>query len=69
MAQHISRKDLKKDEIRETLVSGVESVASHQQAMWIVIIGGAGGGAGCFGLEHLCAAADGARLPWRWMMG
>ena len=37
MAQHISRKDLKKDEIRETLVSGVESVASHQQAMWIVI--------------------------------
>ena len=37
MAQHISRKDLKKDEIRETLVSGVESVASHQQALWMVI--------------------------------
>ena len=36
MAQHILRKDLKKDEIRETLVSGVESVASHQQALWIV---------------------------------
>ncbi|HET6145147.1 MAG TPA: tetratricopeptide repeat protein [Candidatus Acidoferrales bacterium] len=38
MSDHISRRDLKKDEIRETLVAGVESVASHQQAMWIVII-------------------------------
>jgi predicted negative regulator of RcsB-dependent stress response len=38
VAQHISRRDLKKDEIRETLVAGVETVASHQQAMWIVII-------------------------------
>jgi predicted negative regulator of RcsB-dependent stress response len=37
VAQHILRKDLKKDEIREKLVSGFESVASHQQAMWIVI--------------------------------
>lgn len=37
MAQHILRRDLKKDEIREKLVSGVESVAAHQQAMWIVI--------------------------------
>jgi predicted negative regulator of RcsB-dependent stress response len=37
VAQHILRKDLKKDEIRETLVSGVESITSHQQAMWIVI--------------------------------
>jgi predicted negative regulator of RcsB-dependent stress response len=37
VAQHILRRDLKKDEIRETLVSGVESVASHQQALWIGI--------------------------------
>ena len=37
MAQHILRKDLKKDEIREKFVSGVESVASHQQALWLVI--------------------------------
>ena len=37
MAQHILRKDLKKDEIRERLVSGVESVASHQQALWLVV--------------------------------
>jgi predicted negative regulator of RcsB-dependent stress response len=38
VAQHILRKDLKKDEIREKLVSGVESVASHQQAVWIVVM-------------------------------
>ena len=37
MAQHILRKDLKKDEIRERFVHGVESVASHQQAMWVVV--------------------------------
>jgi predicted negative regulator of RcsB-dependent stress response len=37
VAQHILRRDLKKDEIREKLVSGVESVASHQQALWIVV--------------------------------
>ena len=37
VAQHILRRDLKKDEFRETLVSGVESVASHQQALWIVV--------------------------------
>jgi predicted negative regulator of RcsB-dependent stress response len=35
VAQHILRKDLKKDEIREKLVSGFESVASHQQALWV----------------------------------
>jgi predicted negative regulator of RcsB-dependent stress response len=38
VAQHILRKDLKKDEIREKLVSGVESVASHQQALWLVVM-------------------------------
>jgi predicted negative regulator of RcsB-dependent stress response len=37
VAQHILRRDLKKDEIREKLVLGVESVASHQQALWVVI--------------------------------
>jgi predicted negative regulator of RcsB-dependent stress response len=38
VSNHISRRDLKKDEIRETLVAGMETVASHQQAMWIVIV-------------------------------
>jgi predicted negative regulator of RcsB-dependent stress response len=37
VAQHILRKDLKKDEIRERFFSGVESVASHQQALWLVV--------------------------------
>lgn len=37
MAQHILRKDLKKDEFRDTFVHGVESVASHQQLLWIVV--------------------------------
>jgi predicted negative regulator of RcsB-dependent stress response len=37
VAQHILRKDLKKDEIREKFVHGVESVASHQQALWLVV--------------------------------
>ena len=37
MAQHILRKDLKKDEIRDKFVQGVESVASHQQALWLVV--------------------------------
>jgi predicted negative regulator of RcsB-dependent stress response len=37
VAQHILRKDLKKDEIRDKFVHGVESVASHQQTMWVVL--------------------------------
>jgi predicted negative regulator of RcsB-dependent stress response len=37
VAQHILRKDLKKDEIREKFVHGVESVASHQRAMGIIV--------------------------------
>jgi len=37
VAQHILRKDLKKDEFRETFVHGVESVASHQQLLWIIV--------------------------------
>jgi predicted negative regulator of RcsB-dependent stress response len=36
VAQHILRKDLKKDEIREKFVHGVETVASHQQLLWVV---------------------------------
>lgn len=31
MAQHISRKELKTDEVRETLAHGAEAVLSHQQ--------------------------------------
>ena len=34
MPQHISRKELKKDEIRETLSHGAEAIASHQRDIW-----------------------------------
>ena len=34
MPQHISRKELKKDEIRETLTHGAEAIASHQRDIW-----------------------------------
>ncbi len=37
MAQHILRKDLKKDEIRESFVHGIESVTSHQQILWFIL--------------------------------
>jgi hypothetical protein len=38
VAQHISRKELKKDEVRDTLAHGAEAVLSHQQFMFYVLI-------------------------------
>lgn len=35
MPQHISRKELKKDEVRETLSHGAEAIFAHQQQIWI----------------------------------
>ena len=35
---HISRRDLKKDEVRETLAHGAEALRSHQQATTYVLI-------------------------------
>jgi TolA-binding protein len=35
LPQHISRKELKKDEIRETLSHGAEAIFSHQRQIWI----------------------------------
>ncbi|MBI3670924.1 MAG: tetratricopeptide repeat protein [Acidobacteria bacterium] len=37
MAQHISRKELKKDEIRDTLAHGAEAVFSHQRLAGIIL--------------------------------
>jgi len=37
VAQHISRKELRKDEIRETLAHGAEAVISHQRLAGIVV--------------------------------
>ena len=36
MAQHISRKELKKDEIRDTFVHGAEAALSHQKQFWTI---------------------------------
>lgn len=37
VAEHISRKDLKKDEFRESFVHGAEAVRSHQQLAGIIV--------------------------------
>jgi predicted negative regulator of RcsB-dependent stress response len=37
MAQHISRKELKKDAFRETLTHGADAVAAHQRLTWVVV--------------------------------
>ena len=39
MSEHISRKELKRDEVAETLAHGADAVRSHQRILWI--IGGA----------------------------
>ena len=36
MARHISRKELKKDEIRETFKHGAKALFSHRRAAWII---------------------------------
>ena len=38
MAQHISRKELKKDEVRETLAHGAEAVLSHQRFVTYLLV-------------------------------
>ncbi|MGH9684155.1 MAG: tetratricopeptide repeat protein [Candidatus Acidiferrales bacterium] len=38
MAQHISRKELKKDEVRDTFAHGAEAVLSHQTATIVIVI-------------------------------
>lgn len=35
MPRHISRKELKKDEVRETLAHGAEAIVSHQHQIWV----------------------------------
>ena len=48
MPQHILRKDLKKDEFRETLAHGAEAVLSHQQLTTYVLIAAVVVAAGVF---------------------
>ena len=38
MAQHISRKELKKDEVRDTLAHGAEALLSHQMSTIVLVL-------------------------------
>ena len=38
MAQHISRRELKKDEVRETLAQGADAILSHRLSSLIVLV-------------------------------
>lgn len=49
---HISRKELKQDQIRDTMIQGAEAVYSHQKTMWVVIA--------------LAVVVAGAVFGWRW---
>ena len=49
MAQHISRRELKKDEVRETIAHGAEAVLSHQTLVTYVLVAAIVIGLGYFG--------------------
>ena len=49
MTQHISRKELKTDEVRDTLAHGAEAVLSHQRLTLYLLIGAAVVALGVFG--------------------
>jgi hypothetical protein len=49
VTQHITRKELKKDELRETFAHGAEAVLSHQQLTFYIVIAALVVGLGIFG--------------------
>ncbi|MGA8768449.1 MAG: tetratricopeptide repeat protein [Candidatus Acidiferrales bacterium] len=49
MAQHISRRELKKDEVRETFAHGAEALLSHQQLTLYLLIAAVVVAVGIFG--------------------
>jgi predicted negative regulator of RcsB-dependent stress response len=49
LAQHISRKELKKDEVRETLAHGADAVLSHQQLTLYLLLAAVIVAVGVFG--------------------
>ena len=59
MPEHISRKELKTDEFRDTLAHGAEAVLSHQQLTIYVVAAIAIVATGGVWLAILCRAADG----------
>jgi predicted negative regulator of RcsB-dependent stress response len=55
VAQHISRRELKKDEFQETLAHGADLLRTHQKAIWQVAI--------------VVIVAAGAVFGWRYFTG
>lgn len=49
MAQHISRRELKKDEVRDTLAHGAEAVLSHQKSTIVLLVVAILAAAGVYG--------------------
>ncbi len=49
VAQHISRRELKKDEVRDTLAHGADAVLSHQTLFTYLVIAALAVGLGVFG--------------------
>lgn len=49
---HISRKELKQDQIRDTMIHGAEAVVSHQKTLWIVVA--------------IAVVLGGSIFGWRW---
>jgi predicted negative regulator of RcsB-dependent stress response len=55
LAQHVSRKELKKDEVRDTFMQGFQALASHQQATLYVVIAVLVAAIGVFGWRAYAA--------------
>lgn len=49
MAQHISRKELKKDEVRETFAQAIQTILSHEQFTLYLVVAALVVGLGIFG--------------------
>jgi predicted negative regulator of RcsB-dependent stress response len=55
LAQHVSRKELKKDEVRDTFMQGIRALASHQQATLYIVIAALVVAVGVFGWRAYAA--------------
>ena len=51
MAQHLSRKELKKDEVRDTLAQGADAVLSHKQLTLYILLAAVVVALGVFGWQ------------------
>jgi predicted negative regulator of RcsB-dependent stress response len=56
LAQHISRKELKKDEVRDTLAHGAEALLSHQTFLIVLVIVALVAAASVYGWRYYTAS-------------